>query len=169
VCTLNQVLDRLEASIEQQHRFTPNAAHQLRTPLAILTAGLDVVEANGKIQALGIDAARMNRLVDQLLCVARLDSVAQDTSQTLDLKELAEREVSALAPFALHKDCEIALEHTSAPIRIKGNADAIADALRNIIENAVAHSPAGRSHGECRFSRHYSGGGPRPRNPACFT
>jgi two-component system, OmpR family, sensor histidine kinase TctE len=100
VCTLNQVLDRLEASIEQQHRFTPNAAHQLRTPLAILTAGLDVVEANGKIQALGIDAARMNRLVDQLLCVARLDSVAQDTSQTLDLKEVAEREVSALAPFA---------------------------------------------------------------------
>ncbi|HEX2236874.1 MAG TPA: ATP-binding protein [Gammaproteobacteria bacterium] len=115
----------------------------MRTPLAILTAGLDVVKGNGKIQALRIDAARMNGLVDRLLCLARLDSVALDTSQTLDLKEVAEREISALAPFALRKRCEIALERAGTPIRIKGNADAIADALRNIIENAVAHSPAG--------------------------
>jgi two-component system sensor histidine kinase TctE len=85
----------------------------------------------------------VNGRVDRVLCLARLDSVALDTSQTLDLKEVAEREISALAPFALRKRCEIALERAGTPIRIKGNADAIADALSNIIENAVAHSPAG--------------------------
>jgi signal transduction histidine kinase len=105
VCAVNEGLDRLKAGIEQQRRFTANAAHQLRTPLAVLSAGLDMVEGNGKIQVLRIDAARMNRLVDQLLCVARLDSVALDISQTVDLTAVAEQEARALAPIALDKNC----------------------------------------------------------------
>ncbi|MDQ3797403.1 MAG: hypothetical protein M3294_07560 [Pseudomonadota bacterium] len=61
---VNQALDRLEAGMDQKRRFTANAAHQLRTPLAILKAGLDVLDGNGKIQALREDVAHMNRLVD---------------------------------------------------------------------------------------------------------
>ncbi len=85
----------------------------------------------------------MNRLVDQLLRVARLDSVALDTSQTVDLTAVAEREISTLAPFALRKDCDIVLEHTGTPVMIKGNADAVGDALRNVIENAIVYGPPG--------------------------
>lgn len=143
VSAVNQALDRLEAGMEQQRRFTANAAHQLRTPLAILTAELDVLEGDGKIDALREDAARMSRVVNQLLCMARLDSVALDTSRTVDLTATAAREVSALAPLALRRRCNLALEGSETRICIRGDADAIGDALRNLIENAIDHSPPG--------------------------
>jgi signal transduction histidine kinase len=85
----------------------------------------------------------MNPLVNQLLRVARLDSVELDSSQTIDLTAIAMQEIGALAPFALQKNCKIVLERANVSVTLNGNSDAIGDAVCNLLENAIAHSPPG--------------------------
>ena len=85
----------------------------------------------------------MNRLVEQLLCVARLDSLALDVSSPVDLHQVAEEVVGSMAHLVLSAGRTIALTGANQPILATANAAAIADALRNLIENALAHTPQG--------------------------
>ena len=142
ILAVNRALARLEEGLERQRRFAADAAHQLRTPLAVLTARLDAIEGE-QARALAADVERMNRLVDQMLKLARLDAVALDTSARVDLHAVALEVVEQLAPLAIAGGREIVLSEVQSHSPVRGNRWALAMALANLVENALAHSPPG--------------------------
>ncbi|MBL4572118.1 MAG: hypothetical protein JKY86_03475 [Gammaproteobacteria bacterium] len=143
VTAVNQALDRLEEGFEIQRRFTANAAHELRTPLTIISGAIENWDTQTDAGTLRQDVDRMNRLVNQLLQVARLDSGVLDRSEKFDLQSCARDVVEYMAPLAIDRQRRVALTGVVSPVIIQGNRPAVEDALRNLVENALIHTPIG--------------------------
>jgi signal transduction histidine kinase len=142
VMAVNSALDRLAKGLEVQRRFAADAAHALRTPLAVLTARLDTLTGD---EAVGLrrDVDRMNRLVDQLLKMARLDGLPLDVTQPVDLHDVAVEAISLLAPLAIQRGRELVLVRQQERSLVQGNRQALVVALVNLVENALEHAPSG--------------------------
>ena len=150
VASLNRLFERVRRSIEHERRFTSDAAHELRTPIAALKAQAQVARAATSaaerrraldMAILGCDHAA--HLVDQMLTLARLEPAqALRPDETCDLRAVARDVAAEIAPSALSKQVEIELAE-GQPARVAGHAAMLAVLVRNLIDNAVRYSPAG--------------------------
>lgn len=143
VRAVNAALDRVEAGFTSQRRFTANAAHELRTPLAVLKVRLDQVDDEELRRQLVGDTERMARVVEQLLTVARMEARGLEMPAPVRLAPLAEQVVADLYPLAHRAGKAVSLDAVGEPTLPLGNADGLYDALRNLVENAVRVSPEG--------------------------
>jgi len=147
---LNRLFGRVARLLDNERRFTADAAHELRTPLAGLKTQAQVARASAsdaeRTHALdqviaGCD--RASHLVQQLLTLARLDpDEPAGKLETCDLHALARVAVAELAQFAFSKKVEIDLAD-GAKAEAMGHAGLIAILLRNLIDNAIRYSPEG--------------------------
>lgn len=144
VLAINRALDRLDHGFQAQRDFLADAAHELRTPLAILSAHLDTLprsQDNHGTDALKGDVERMTRLVNQLLLVAQLESLTIDANETADLSDIAVDLATLFAPLAVRRQRSVGVSGAEHPVIVRGNRDAIHQALRNLIENALRFTP----------------------------
>lgn len=140
VTSINDALRRLGEALEAERAFTAEAAHALRTPLAVLSARIDKLPEGGELDAVRTDIVALRRLVNQLLSAAMADTLVVDPARRCDLSSVAEGVVSAMAPLAIREGRGLAFEGGAA-IHVRGDSDALAHALRNLIENALRFSP----------------------------
>jgi signal transduction histidine kinase len=141
VHAVNQALDRLEEGFRGQREFTADAAHELRTPLAILRAQIDMIGDRELAQSLRHDVENMSRLVNQLLEMAELETFVIGLDETADLAAVSAEVASFLAPIALAADKRVAVGGARGPVLVHGNSDLLVRAVRNLVENALVHTP----------------------------
>jgi signal transduction histidine kinase len=150
VDVLNRVLERLERSVLQLRRFTADAAHELRTPIAAMRARLEValaedgptVRRDAAVDALE-QAERLGRLAEDLLMLARVEGGAVPSAAlegTVDVSDLVREVATALAP--------VAEEHSrpfhwtaEADVLVAGSEPLLKRVLVNLVDNAFRHTP----------------------------
>jgi signal transduction histidine kinase len=111
--------------------------------LAVLGAHIDTLADKKSAAALREEIAGMSRLVGQLLRIAELDALDRAPDDPVDLHALAIEVASSLAPLALKERKSIALTGAPGPAWVRGDGEALHQALRNLVENALSHTPKG--------------------------
>jgi len=148
--SLNALLGRLDSALGAQRRFTADAAHELRTPLAALKLQLDVARRAGDQPArvaayddLNAGVERASHLVDQLLTLARIEPEALATRAVdCDLAAIAKEAIVARGALAAEKHIDLGLAREAAA-HVRGDPASLAILLSNLLDNALRYTPAG--------------------------
>jgi signal transduction histidine kinase len=141
--TLNATLYRLKDAMEREREFLLDAAHTLRTPLAALKANLEVNQGNVDLPALRADIDALIRLCEQMLTSALADRLRVSPMQRVDAEQLIANVVTRLDSLARQAGVELAFERHSSTTLVQAEADGLAIALANLVENAIQHAPRG--------------------------
>jgi two-component system sensor histidine kinase QseC len=150
---MNGLFARIEQMLVRERRFTADAAHELRTPLAVLRAQWDVVQRAGSPAEraaaeakLGIGLDRMGRLVTQMLALSRVESGTAPVFDDVRWTPVVEQAMSDCLALAERRGIELACEWPPAgrhPMPLLGDEHLLAVLLRNLLDNAVRYAPAG--------------------------
>ena len=147
---INRLIGRMRSTLEHEQRFTADAAHELRTPLAAIKTNLQVIqrarndgERNEFIGALGISVDRATRLVGQLMALSRLDPQYdnQHVPVRLDLADLLATQLPDWVSQAERLQLQLTAQLQPALCRI--HQDSFLILLRNLLDNALRYTPAG--------------------------
>lgn len=144
VDAVNGALDRLAEAYEAEQRFVADAAHELRTPLAVLSLRLQRAKLDGALDwsAVDQDLAQVNRLAGQLLDLTRKEHARQVTdvaaSPVVNLSRIAREAAAAVVPLAEEAGRRLDVE-LPAFLRVRGRPDDLRDMVRNLLDNALVH------------------------------
>lgn len=150
--SINELLASLDASLTLQSRFISDAAHQLKTPMAVLETQLEVAlreqdpeQARAALGKLHAGLNRLSRVVHQILSLARNEpeAVRRVTMAPLDLNALALDVSSNWVPAALKKNIDLGFECSAATVMITGDAMRLRELIDNLVDNAIRYSRDG--------------------------
>ncbi|RQZ69184.1 ATP-binding protein [Burkholderia sp. Bp9004] len=144
---LNRLFERIRTVMDAERRFTADAAHELRTPIAAVKAQAQVAMAEPDderrrhaLRGVLEGCDRAARLVDQLLLLSRLDAGALTDRAPVDVSALAKRVVAEAAPRSIGKRQRLELDAPS-PCVVGGNEPLLESMVRNLVDNAIGYSP----------------------------
>ena len=138
VSAVNGALRRLDEGYERHKRFLVDAAHELRTPIAILQTRLESLSLGPGAGRVLEDVARLSTLADQLLDLQRVNQQA-DWFSSVDIVAIGRKMAAELAPLAIAAGYEISFDSAAEHIPVRGDAGALERALTNLIQNAIQH------------------------------
>jgi two-component system, OmpR family, sensor histidine kinase TctE len=143
----NEVMTRLAHLLDNQKRFVRDTSHQLRTPLAVLKAQVQSalrgdVEPRQALREISDTVERATVLANQMLSLAKVEQLRQQTGEHVsDFAESVRAMALELAPLIADKDIEFDIE--TQPAAIRAHEWMLRELARNLLHNAVKHTPAG--------------------------
>ncbi|BDU18117.1 sensor histidine kinase [Lysobacter auxotrophicus] len=143
VSAINQLLERLEREVGLVQVLVGNAAHELRTPVAILCARLDSLPYDQTTRELRSDAQRLSLMVDQLLAASCIHTQSSSLSRQVELVALLRELIADMAPLAGRGSRMLALEVDAPRVEVFGQPDGLRSAIANLIDNAIRAEPLG--------------------------
>lgn len=151
VDAVNHLMARLSAALSRERRFTADAAHELRTPLAALQVHADNLrhadsptQLQESAHGLRQGIVRMGRLVEQLLALSRLDPDATRRElDTVNLSAVVQQVLEEQAAASVARDVQLDYEPPPGVVPVRGDELLLALLVRNLVDNAVRYTPAG--------------------------